>query len=109
MAAGFREYYKTIFLGLLDLALVNAYLTHKEASRLAGGAPIAAIPAHLGKRVVLRRTPKAVGVRKKTRREILREDNEGADEEAEPVANRAPCNFQSFVKAGRMLRFCFSE
>ncbi|RLN97420.1 hypothetical protein BBJ28_00019616 [Nothophytophthora sp. Chile5] len=40
------------------------------------------IPAHLGKRVVLRRAPKAVGVRKKTRREILREDNVSDEEEA---------------------------
>ncbi|ETI30511.1 hypothetical protein F442_02741, partial [Phytophthora nicotianae P10297] len=41
------------------------------------------IPAHLGKRVVLRRAPKAVGDRKKTRWEILREDNGSAADEAE--------------------------
>jgi Transposase IS4 len=34
MAFRFRKYYKSLFLGLMDLALVNAYLTHKEACRL---------------------------------------------------------------------------
>ncbi|RLN31987.1 hypothetical protein BBJ28_00017322 [Nothophytophthora sp. Chile5] len=43
----------------------------------------AEIPAHLGKRVVLRRALKTTGVRKKTSREIVRVDNdEGADEDA---------------------------
>ncbi|ETI33971.1 hypothetical protein F443_19412 [Phytophthora nicotianae P1569] len=36
----FRKYYKGLFLGLFDLALVNAYLTHKEACRLDGVAPM---------------------------------------------------------------------
>ena len=30
----FRKYYKSLFLGFLDLALVNAFISHKEASRL---------------------------------------------------------------------------
>ncbi|GMF55305.1 unnamed protein product [Phytophthora fragariaefolia] len=34
------------------------------------------IPAHLGKRVMLRRTPKSIGARMKTRREIIRDGNE---------------------------------
>ncbi|KAG3197185.1 hypothetical protein PC128_g7035 [Phytophthora cactorum] len=36
----------------------------------------ASIPCHLGKRAVLRRAPKAAGVRKKTRREIVYEEKE---------------------------------
>ncbi|GMF33646.1 unnamed protein product [Phytophthora fragariaefolia] len=36
----FRKYYKSLFFGLLDLALVNAYITHKEASRLGGETPM---------------------------------------------------------------------
>ncbi|ETO84014.1 hypothetical protein F444_02044 [Phytophthora nicotianae P1976] len=36
----FRKYYKGLFLGLFDLALVNAYITHKEASRIRGTNPV---------------------------------------------------------------------
>ncbi|ETN20061.1 hypothetical protein PPTG_21215 [Phytophthora nicotianae INRA-310] len=36
----------------------------------------ALIPSHLGKRVVLRRAPKAAGVRNKTHQEILSEEKE---------------------------------
>ncbi|KAE8904561.1 hypothetical protein PF003_g10883 [Phytophthora fragariae] len=32
----FNKYYKSLFLGLVDMALVNAYLSHKEAVRMAG-------------------------------------------------------------------------
>ncbi|GMF52674.1 unnamed protein product [Phytophthora fragariaefolia] len=32
----FKKYYKSLFLGFVDLALVNAYISHKEAARLAG-------------------------------------------------------------------------
>ncbi|ETK71991.1 hypothetical protein L915_20842 [Phytophthora nicotianae] len=32
----FTKYYKCLFLGFVDLALVNAYISHKETARLAG-------------------------------------------------------------------------
>jgi Transposase IS4 len=35
MAFRFRKYYKSLFLGFMDMALVNAYITHKETCRLA--------------------------------------------------------------------------
>jgi hypothetical protein len=31
----FKKYYKSLFLGFVDLALVNAYVSHKETARLA--------------------------------------------------------------------------
>ncbi|POM63326.1 Hypothetical protein PHPALM_21298 [Phytophthora palmivora] len=34
MSTKFRKYYKSLFLGLLDLALVNAYITHKEGAKI---------------------------------------------------------------------------
>lgn len=36
MSTRFTKYYKSLFLGFLDLALVNAYLWHKEAARIKG-------------------------------------------------------------------------
>jgi hypothetical protein len=36
----FKKYYKSLFLGLVDMALVNAYLSHKEAARIAGSQPM---------------------------------------------------------------------
>lgn len=32
----FKKYYMSLFLGLVDLALVNAYISHKETARIAG-------------------------------------------------------------------------
>ncbi|OWY98092.1 LOW QUALITY PROTEIN: hypothetical protein PHMEG_00031231 [Phytophthora megakarya] len=32
----FKKYYKCLFLGFVDLALVNAYITHTEAAKIAG-------------------------------------------------------------------------
>ncbi|GMF25359.1 unnamed protein product [Phytophthora fragariaefolia] len=32
----FLKYYKSLFLGFVDMAMVNAYLSHKEAARMAG-------------------------------------------------------------------------
>ncbi|OWZ14121.1 hypothetical protein PHMEG_00012440 [Phytophthora megakarya] len=34
----FSKYYKCLFLGFVDLAMVNAYIPHKETTRLAGNA-----------------------------------------------------------------------
>ncbi|OWZ18198.1 hypothetical protein PHMEG_0007760 [Phytophthora megakarya] len=34
MSTKFRKYYKSLFLGFLDLALVNAYITHKEGAKI---------------------------------------------------------------------------
>ncbi|KAG3115865.1 hypothetical protein PI124_g6093 [Phytophthora idaei] len=31
----FNKYHKSLFLGFMDLALVNAYISHKEAARIA--------------------------------------------------------------------------
>ncbi|OWZ01771.1 hypothetical protein PHMEG_00026782 [Phytophthora megakarya] len=31
-----KKYYKSIFLGFIDLVLVNAYISHTEAARMAG-------------------------------------------------------------------------
>ncbi|KAJ8524464.1 hypothetical protein ON010_g16654 [Phytophthora cinnamomi] len=88
----FRKYYKSLFLGFVDLVLVSAYITHKEAARLEGTTSMKrspriqglgktcfaiwyddfnwgqSIPASLGKKVVLRRAGKVAGKRKKTRR-----------------------------------------
>ncbi|KAE9017917.1 hypothetical protein PR003_g9183 [Phytophthora rubi] len=36
MFTRFTKYYKGLFLGFLDLALVNAFLTHKEAAKIKG-------------------------------------------------------------------------
>ncbi|ETI41172.1 hypothetical protein F443_13582, partial [Phytophthora nicotianae P1569] len=36
MSTKFKKYYKSLFLGLLDLALVNAYISHKESARISG-------------------------------------------------------------------------
>ncbi|KAG6572689.1 uncharacterized protein IUM83_18681 [Phytophthora cinnamomi] len=36
MSTRFTKYYKGLFLGFLDLALVNAFLTHKEAAKIKG-------------------------------------------------------------------------
>jgi hypothetical protein len=35
MAVRFRKYYKTIFLGLVDMAIVNAFIIHREAKKQA--------------------------------------------------------------------------
>lgn len=32
----FKKYYKSLFLGFVDLALVNAYISHTEAAKIAG-------------------------------------------------------------------------
>ncbi|GMF39266.1 unnamed protein product [Phytophthora fragariaefolia] len=32
----FKKYYKSLFLGLVDMALVNAYISHKESSGITG-------------------------------------------------------------------------
>ncbi|KAE9109068.1 hypothetical protein PF007_g12403 [Phytophthora fragariae] len=39
MAVVFRKYYKTIFLGLVDMAIVNAYIVYREAQKQRGEAP----------------------------------------------------------------------
>ncbi|KAG4063321.1 hypothetical protein PC123_g1853 [Phytophthora cactorum] len=35
----FRKYYQTIFLGLVDMAMVNAFIVYREAQKLQGRAP----------------------------------------------------------------------
>lgn len=39
LAVRFRKYYKTIFLGLVDMAIVNAYIIYREAQKLRGEPP----------------------------------------------------------------------
>ncbi|KAE9176736.1 hypothetical protein PF005_g24791 [Phytophthora fragariae] len=39
LAVRFRKYYKTIFLGLVDMAIVNAYIVYREAQKLRGEPP----------------------------------------------------------------------
>ncbi|KAE8980658.1 hypothetical protein PR001_g24222 [Phytophthora rubi] len=39
MAVVFRKYYKTIFLGLVDMAIVNAYIVYREAQKQRGEPP----------------------------------------------------------------------
>ncbi len=36
LAVRFRKYYKTLFLGLVDMAIVNAFITHREHMRMLG-------------------------------------------------------------------------
>jgi hypothetical protein len=36
----FRKYYKTLFFGLVDMAITNAFITHREAFRLMGKQPM---------------------------------------------------------------------
>uniref|UniRef100_H3HA93 PiggyBac transposable element-derived protein domain-containing protein n=1 Tax=Phytophthora ramorum TaxID=164328 RepID=H3HA93_PHYRM len=39
MAVVFRKYYKTIFLGLVDMAIMNAYIVYREAQKQRGEPP----------------------------------------------------------------------
>ncbi|ETI38782.1 hypothetical protein F443_15569 [Phytophthora nicotianae P1569] len=99
MSTRFTKYYKGLFLGFLDLALVNAIrreyngvlktcfeIWHEDFG--AGEN----IPSNLGKRVVLRRPGQKAGKRKKTRRELHLRRDEGSecgggdDAESEAVA-----------------------
>ncbi|KAJ8528668.1 hypothetical protein ON010_g14661 [Phytophthora cinnamomi] len=36
----FTKHYKSLFLGMVDLALVNAFISHKEAAKMAGTTPM---------------------------------------------------------------------
>ncbi|ETN20215.1 hypothetical protein PPTG_21254 [Phytophthora nicotianae INRA-310] len=36
MSTRFTKYYKSLFLGLMDMVMVNAYLTHKEGAKIKG-------------------------------------------------------------------------
>lgn len=36
LSVRFRKYYKTVFLGLVDMALVNAYIIFREARKMVG-------------------------------------------------------------------------
>ncbi|POM70017.1 Hypothetical protein PHPALM_13628, partial [Phytophthora palmivora] len=40
LSTRFTKYYKGLFLRFLDLAMVNAYISHKETARLAGTTPM---------------------------------------------------------------------
>ncbi|KAG3073598.1 hypothetical protein PI125_g22211 [Phytophthora idaei] len=44
MATVFRKYYKTIFLGLADMAIVNAYIVCRKAQKR-NGQPLQATPS----------------------------------------------------------------
>ncbi|EGZ16988.1 hypothetical protein PHYSODRAFT_399314, partial [Phytophthora sojae] len=34
------KYYKTVFYGLLYIAVINAFITHREYTKLVGGKPL---------------------------------------------------------------------
>jgi hypothetical protein len=40
LSTKFKKYYKSLFLGFIDLALVNAYISHKEAAKMQGKHPM---------------------------------------------------------------------
>ncbi|KAG2816957.1 hypothetical protein PC129_g15750 [Phytophthora cactorum] len=39
LSVRFRKYYRAIFLGLVDMAIVNAYIIYREAQRQHGNPP----------------------------------------------------------------------